>query len=285
MKALRFWFVTILGWFFLLYNVERLIAPINIASFVYIFTIAVAMLIILFPQLQKISLPWLFITPLLLFFGLKIWSGYPVGGRNLPITVTEICAVIITIVLARQVGRSLIEFEEAIIQVMTSNIKSLSRPFDVGQGAMYREVRRARTNQHPLAVLAISAPEVLPKLAIDRFIEEVQRDNIRRYVNARIAEFLSKEMKDYDIIAQRDNHFITLLSGVSHQDVREVVQKLENAAKENLGLTLKIGVATFPEEVTFEELVVSAEGDMTSRSTAVRDSQGEEIPSRIKMAL
>jgi hypothetical protein len=262
MKALRFWVVALLGWFFLFYNVERLSSPINIASFVYVLTIVLGMLIILFPWLLRISLSWVLLIPMLLFFGLKYWLGYQIAGENLPITVTEICTIALTILLSRQIGLHIEEFRETISDVMIGHLKHLSRPFDIRQSDIYREVRRAREYEQPLALLRVSVADETVELSVDRFIKEMQQEMVKKYVAARLAQFLLKELKDYDIITQRDDHFITLLPGVSHKEVPEIVKGLESKAKEELGLTLKIGAATFPEEVTLEKLVESAEANI-----------------------
>lgn len=284
MRALRFWFVAILGWFFLFYNIERFSEPINIASFMYVFSAILAVLVIFLSEFQFVSMTWLLASMISLFFILKVWFGYELGGRNLPLTVTEICAIGITTVLAMQVGRGLAEFREAVFQVVTSHLKNSSQPFDIDQGAMYREVRRARMHQHPVAVLAIAASDDVAELPGDRFIEEMQRNSIKKYINARIADLLSEEMNAYDLIAQRNGHFVTMLPGVDRHDAYGVAQKLENLAKEKLGLNLSIGIATFPEEVTFEKLVTCAEHEMKNGSIAVINKQSEEV-SQIEAAL
>lgn len=259
MKAIRFWVVVLLGWLFLLYNIERLSSPINIASFVYVMTIILAALVIFFPRLQRISLPWLLLIPLPFFLGLKYWLGYRIAGGNLPITVTEICTISLTILLARQVVLPLEEIRELISDVMIGHLKRLSQSFDLGQSDMYREVRRARAHHQPLALLMVSIADETAELSVDRFIKEMQQEIVKKYISARLAQLLLRELKDYDIITQRDDHFITLLPGISREDVPEIVKILKSRAKEKLGLTLKIGAATFPEEVTFEKLVESAE--------------------------
>lgn len=264
MKALRFWVVVLLSWFFLFYNVERLSSPINIASFVYVMTAVLGILIILFPWLLRISLSWLLLTPMLFFFGLKYWLGYQIAGENLPITVTEICALALTILLSRQIGLHIDEIRETISNVMIGHLKHLSQPFDVGQRDIYREVRRAREHEQPLALLRVSIADETVELSVDRFIKEMQHEIVKKYISARLAQFLLKELKDYDIVTQRDDYFITLLPGVSRENVAKIVKRLESKAKEKLGLTLKIGAATFPEEVTFEKLVESAEANMVA---------------------
>lgn len=272
MKELRFWFIGILGWFFLLYNMERLSEPINVASFIYILTMVFAILIILFPWFQRIPLLWLLMIPLPLYFALKIWLGYPIGGRNLPITITELCALALTTILAQQVGQRLEEFLEAVTDLMVNHLKNRACPFEEGQGEMYREVRWARKQQRPLALLTISVAAETPDLSINRFIEEVQRETIKKYLIARLANFLSEEMRERDLIAQRGDYFIALLPEVGCDHIAEFAKKLENAAKEKLGLTLKVGTSTFPEEVTFEKLVDRAEVNMWS-SALVENGQ------------
>lgn len=262
MKGLRFWIIIILGWFFLLYNVERLSEPINVASFVYILTLVLGVLIILLPSVQKISSLWLLIMPLPVFFVLKVWLGYPIGGKNLPVTVTEICALGLTTLLAQQVGRQLEEFREAASDAMLKHLKNLSHSFEVGQGQMYSEVRWARQYARPLALLAIAAPDKLPEQVINRFIEEVQREMNKKYVTARLANFLAEELRERDIIAQYGDHFVILLPEISADNVTEMAKRLDSSAKEKLGLQLSIGMSTFPEEVTFEKLVEHAESDL-----------------------
>ncbi len=283
MRVIRFWVVVLLGWFFLLYNIERLSSPINIASFVYVMSIILATLIIFFPRLQRISLSWLLLAPLPFFFVLKYVGDYQIAGENLPITVTEICALALTILLSRQVVLPLEEIRELISDVMLGHLKRLSQSFDLGQSDMYREVRRARAHQQPLALLMVSIADETVELSVDRFIEEMQQEIVKKYISARLAQLLLKELKDYDIITQRDDHFITLLPGISREDIPKVVKRLEIRAKEKLGLTLKIGAATFPEEVTFEKLVESAEINI---GVAPADNhQLGEVPANAESAL
>lgn len=282
MKQLRLWVTLLLGWFFLFYNLERLSEPINIASFVYILVAALALTIILLPQVQRLPLLVMFTCSFALFFVLKVWLGYEIGGKNLPVTVTESGAIALTLVLAKKVASLLKEFQEAVLHVMISHFTNLSHPFEKkGQGAMYREIRRARMNERPLAVLAISASNEAVESAMDRFIEEVQQNNMKKYVVAQIADFLSKEIRDYDLLARRNNHFISLLPGISRQEINGIVQDLERLAKEKLGLSLNIGVATFPEEVTFEKLVECAERNMAQPDPSVEGVR-EEVPSGVK---
>jgi hypothetical protein len=263
MRHLQFWFVVLILWFVGLYNVERYHEPINLTGVFYAFTPGVAVLLLLSRVLQRVSILRLMLLALPLFLILKFSLGYRVIGARLPVTITEIVAIAITIVLSRQIGQALHEFRAAVFDVMCSQLYKSSRPFLTGQAEMYREVRRARSYRRPLALLAVSAASDVQDAPLNRFIEEVQRETVREYVAARIAHVLAEETKDCDIITRRNGHFIILVPEVSRAEAEAILKKLESTAQEKLGLDLKLGLATFPDqEVTFEGLVQRAESTL-----------------------
>ena len=263
MKHLRLWLTVLLAWLVLLLRMEDVLQPVPIARFAGILAAGLAVCMILTPSLQRLSLPWLFVWPLLPFAILKLVLGYPIAGPALPITLTEICFIELTVILARETGRSIAEFQRAVSDTMMARLPAMFRPFQAEQSEMYREIRRARMYRRPLVLLAVTAhPESL-RPALHRFIEEVQRVTLARYTAGRIAQLLSEEMKDCDIIAQRDDHFVVLIPETSRDSAGQLVAKLSAAAREKLGLALKLGLCSFPDqEVTFEKLLERAELEM-----------------------
>lgn len=262
MKHLRLQLFFLCAWFFLFYNIERLMAPINLASFVYVFLFLAAGAVIMLPPLYQwpIYVPLLFALPL--YFILKYYLGYPIAGSNLPITVTEIVAIVTTMVITRFIMQRLEGMHETVAQLTVQNLRQ-EIPFEAGQGLIYREIRRARFHERPLALLSISPTEESVQFELNRFFKEAQAAIIRRYIKTRVADLLLKELEDYNIITQYNGHFIALLTEAEQEDVQNVIQRLQNAASEKLGLHIKIGHALFPEEaVTLEQLLTNAEERM-----------------------
>ena len=96
---------------------------------------------------------------------------------------------------------------------------------------------------------------------------------------ARMAEVLSEEMKDCSIITRRNGHFITLLPETDRGEAHELMDTLKMAAKEKLGVDLRMGLSCFPDdEITFVHLLERAEDDMNG--TAVSDSR-EDLTERL----
>lgn len=267
MKKLRIWFTLFFSWLFVLYNIERLHAPINLASFVYVLAAVLAVPLILSPRLQKLSLVWLVVAVVPLVLGLKAWYGYPITGGALPLTVTELGTTGLTVAIAQQLGRSLEDLRIAAISTLLTHLHDNTRPFEQGQSDIYREIRRARVHGRPLALLAVSAHARSLDLCLDRLTVEMQRDCVRNYAQAKIAELLSAEMNSCEIITHHGSHFITVVPEVRREQALALSERLKELARERLGLELSIGTSLFPEEeITFVKLVERAEAEMLSSS-------------------
>lgn len=263
MKRMRFIVAGLIVWLFLFYNIERLSEPINLSSAAYTFVPLMAVLTMLVSRLRKVPLGVLLVVPIPIFLVLKAWVGRPIWGAAIPVTVTEICVIALTTILARWVSSGLSEFESAIAHITIGQIGKLPEPFSTGQGEMYREVRRARHHQRPLALMAIGVEEESIQVALDRMVQEVQQAMMKQYVLSDVARTLCDELEDFNIIAQRNNHFLTLLPEVTPGKVTELIERLRKAVSEQVGVTLQIGTASFPEDaITFESLMEKAVGKM-----------------------
>lgn len=267
MRKLRIWFALFFCWLFVLYNVERLHAPINLASFVYVVAGLLAIPVVVSPRLQKLSPVILAAAVVPLVLGLKFQFGYTISGTALPITVTEIGATALTVALAQQLGRSLDELRLAAIATLLTHLHDNTRPFEQGQADIYREIRRARVHGRPLALMAISTTADSLDRNLDRLTEAMQHDCIRNYAQAKIAELLTMEMNSCEIITHQGKHFVTVVPEAGREQARALAERLKRLAHEQLGLELSIGTSLFPdEEITFVKLMERAEAQMRSHS-------------------
>jgi len=261
---MRFLVAILVIWLFLFYNIERLSGDINIITKVaYTFVPLMAVLTILVPRLRKVPLWVLLVGPVPIVLVLKAWFRMRVWGMAMPITVTEICAVALTTILACWVSNGLSEFESTIAHITIGQVGKLPEPFLTGQGQMYREMRRARHHQRPLALMSIGVEEESIQVALDRMVQEVQQAMMKQYVLSGVAKTLCNELEDYNIIAQRDDYFLALLPEVTLEQLTDLIERLHRAVSGQVGVTLQIGTASFPEDaVTFESLVEKAVGEM-----------------------
>lgn len=263
MRRMRFLVAILIIWLFFFYNIERLSEPIDITSVAYTFVPLMAVLTIVVPHLRKVPAWVLLLAPIPVFLVLKVWMKSHVWGTALPLTVTEICFIAVTTILARWVSNGVSEFERAIAHITIGQVGTLPEPFSTGQAEMYQEVRRARNHQRPLALMAVGVEKESIQVALDRMVQETQQAMMKQYVLSDVARTLCEELEDYNIIAQRNDHFLILLPEVTSKQLTDLTDRLRRAVSERAGVTLQIGSASFPEDaVTFESLVKKAVGGM-----------------------
>jgi len=263
MKRMRFLVAMLVIWLFLFYNIERLSKPVDIAGVAYTFVPIVAALTVSIPHLRQAPLWALLGVPVPIFLLLKAWIGFPVWGAAMPLTVTEICVIAITIILARWVSNGVGEFESAIAHITIGPVDTLVEPFSTGQAEMYREIRRARHHQRPLGLLAVGVEDKSIQVALDRMVQEVQQAMMKRYVMSDVARTLCHTLEDYNVIARTNDHFLILLPEVTSEQLRDLVGQLHQATLDQVGVALQIGTASLPDDaVTFESLVEKATGEM-----------------------
>jgi GGDEF domain-containing protein len=278
MKRLRLLVAILVTWLFLFYNIERLSEPINITRVAYTLVPFMAVLTILIPRLRKVPLGVLLVGPIPIILVLRVWLRYGIWGTAIPLTVTEICVIALTTILARWVGNGMSEFEDAIANITIGQVGKLPEPFSTGQGEMYREVRRARHHQRPLMLMAIGVEEESVKVALDRMVQEVQRAMMKQYVLSGVSKILCDELADYNIIAQRNDHFLALLPEVTLEKLTDLIERLHKAVSERVGVTLQIGTASFPEDaVTFESLVEKAVMEMDAEPEPGTSPQAQRL--------
>src|SRR5687768_6671935 len=263
MTRLRWSLAILLAWLCVLFNLERLLDPIDIASFVYVLCGLMAIAVVTMPVMRRTELVRLCIASLTLFLLLKLALGYRVLGTGLPLTVTEAAALVTTVGLAHVIARQAHRFEHTAAEVAAMRWQTRIQSFDEGQTQMYRELRRARRCSRPLSVIALEPTSNSLNISRDRLIEEVRQEMLQRYVEARLTDAVQSEIHDGDQFAIANGRIIVMLSESDRERAEAVMQRLAHRVHHELGLELRLGAASFPEdELTLSGLVERAEAEM-----------------------
>jgi hypothetical protein len=265
MNRLRLACAVFVGWLFVLFNVERIHEPLNLASFVYVIAAVIGVVTVGIKPLGSVSLLWLLSLPLGAFFVMKFVDGQAVLGPALPMTFLELCAIGLTVAIAHQIAFRLWRREKASAGMITDDPHRQTVSLWAAQSDLYREVRRARKHERPLSVLAVASSGQSVSPDEEQVLRELERELLDKYTSARIAGLLAKEAQDHGIITHCNRHFVILLPETDRDAADELAQRLNAAVKKSLGLTLQVGVATFPEEeVTLVGLLQRAEASMNA---------------------
>lgn len=268
MTKLRMRTAFLLAWLLLFFNIERFHPPINIASFVYVLAALVSIVIVVLRGESRFRFGVIAGITLATFLLVKGMLGYQIAHAALPLTVTEASTLLITASLAELIARAIGEFEDNAQQVLHMHFDTHAANLDASQTQLYREVRRARKFGRPLTVLALSASNADNPALLAQFVEEIQRRGARKYIDARLAQVINNCVSDCDIVAYRDDCFFVMCPELAGDKMDSISHRLKQAARQELGLKLNIGSATFPdEEVTLGGLLEKAEQALLGKPT------------------
>ena len=255
-RGVRQWFVALTVWLVFFFNIERVIHPVDITKYTYVFVLLVAVIILLIPDSQRIPL-WLMTgIPSILLILMQIWVGDPILGVELPVSITEVSSIVLTGLLARQMNRHLFEFEEAISKIAINYVGSHIADFDEEQNVMYRELKRARLYERPLSMLMIKFTPDSLNLQLPHLVQAYKDSLINQMAMGSVVKVLDNNLFDTDIIAQLKDTLVVLLPELASKDIEKVSQKIRDAVKRETGIDLWIGAANYPDNaVTFERLL------------------------------
>ena len=255
MKQIRFRAAILAGWLILFYSIERMIDPVGITGVTYAVVLIVAVLTLLAPRWSR-GPQWLVISiPVLIVLILKAGTGANVLGTATLLTIAEVCAVIVTVLLARWVSSAISELEDVIAHITLDQPSQVAEPSLSGQGLIYREVRRARNHERPLTLMAVAVEERSVQIALDRMVQEAQLAMIRQYARSSVSKALCAELEDCDVVAQDSDYFLIALPEVTPEQLPRLVERLRGLVSDRVGVTLNIGTASLPHDaLTLEGL-------------------------------
>lgn len=268
MKRLSYSIVAVIVWFSLLFNLAWLVSPFQISPFLNIFLPVCSVVVILVLRKRKLPSIWLFGVTFVIYGALKYQFGFKGVDTDLGTIVSEVTALMVTLILSILIGQRLEELRTTLSNLVIGTLDEDVEPFELGQSALYREVRRARRHHHSLALLAIAAPKVPVKMSDapapttpfpNHVVVDLQRELGNRYLLILIGRLLIDKLGDSAIVTLAENHFVVVLPETSSEELQTILQQFQSAAEDKLGFQLQIGVATFPDqEITFDALLARA---------------------------
>jgi hypothetical protein len=157
------------------------------------------------------------------------------------------------------------EFENVVNNITLGQPEEKIKSSLMGEGSIYREVRRARNHQRPLALISIGVDEKSLKPTVEKMVQEIQRSMMRQYKLRELSKVLCNELEDCAVIVQDTDHYLAVLPDTSPEELPFVITRLRQKACDQVGIDLKIGSASlFNDSYTFDGLVERAIRDMKS---------------------
>ncbi len=278
MKRLRLSLILLLIGLAIFFNIERLDFGeenlIDISTFVYVLGIIAIITTIVVPVFQRFSLAtlmafWSGIYLLSKFIVFMLFKNIPllVGGIYTYLFVTELALLLISVWLAYRVSFSLLEFEDAVERITFSGTTKRIRQLNEADEEIRVEMFRGRHYHRPLSLIVVQPDPESIQTAIHHLVYEIQEQMITSYIINTMAQTLQGYLRRSDIILEQreQGRFIILCPETPSNHLDVLVEYVQAAATDRLGIVIACGVATFPDEaITFEELLNQAEARLNS---------------------
>ena len=265
MKRLRIRVVILACWLVFFYFISWLLDPIAFNPITIGLIFATLVMALIIPNLPRVSLWVMMLIPITALLVTKYWQNALSGNLAILLTIVEIFAIAMTMILARWVSIATYEFENTVADITLGPREKKLESTPLDQGMIYREVRRARNHQRPLALISVGVDEKAINPAKERMVQEIQQSMMKQYKLRVLSKILCADLEDCAIIVQDADRFLVVLPETVSEDVPIVIKRLRQKAIDQVGVDIKIGVATLPgDSYTYEGLVERASRDMES---------------------
>lgn len=275
MNRLQLWILLLVIWVMVLVVIELTFAPATIPFDLLLFVLLTVGAGLFLAARQSPTYSFTFIVLIIAFLLTKtLWTGVPRQIEAFYFMATQAGSLVLTGLLAQQVGVRIQSLAAAIDGVPLHSTTPLPASFSDAQVVMYRELQRARHHERPMSVVMLQVDKETMHTAIPALSAEVQQAMMARYILSKVAQILDEELPNFDPVALRDNCFIAVLPEATAADAAETAQRLRVAIEAQTGLQLQTGTATLLDEaMTFEELIESAAAKLES-SPGYHNGQG-----------
>jgi len=285
MKSMRWKIALSVLWLSLLFNIERLDfdkgTNVNLTSSFYVLATATAILFLVVAMSRR----FMYILGggiFVIYTLLRVASPTPVfQGFHKYLTITEIVALLITMALMWLVNQGLQDFEQAVEAISLPKGRAGLLDYDQMQERIRAEMGRARRHQHSISVAAIELDPVSSEAALHRAVRDAQAALLKRYVQVQFGVFMSKHIRETDVIAHQDadGHFLLLAPETPGEQVEGMLTRLSSQVEENLGIQFRYSIADFPKTaLTSEELVHKATEKLRGETETLDDRRTKREP-------
>jgi GGDEF domain-containing protein len=241
------WTIATLCWLFVLFNIERVIPAVNIASFVYVLSTVAGLLMLGSKRWRRQPFGLTATMCVITWIVGKSLLGYTVDLYSLPLSMTEVFAVVFSSWLCLRVARTSDDFAMSTRQLLEALRACAVPELREAEPQLLEEIRRARRHERPLTFVAIKPPQVTPE-SIQELLRQMEHSLGREYLVGSISEILAKDTKSHDIAARVGDQILMLLPETDGEQAVAMSRRLQDTIHDNLGVAVDVQSFVFGQD-------------------------------------
>jgi hypothetical protein len=168
----------------------------------------------------------------------KCLLGYSVDLNELPVSLTEVFALVISQFLCLKVAQNTDEFDMTSAQLL-----DVLRAASVGglhecEPRLLEEIRRARRHERPLTFVALNPGSITPA-ALSELVRKMETSLSREYLIGCISRILRSTTKSHDIAVRVGDQFLMMLPETSETQARHMAHRVQCDIENQLGICIE----------------------------------------------
>lgn len=194
----------------------------------------------------------------LLVYGL-VWYFYLGDEKSIEVNLVQGMLVLLSAVLAFDVGRRIDQTDVAIERLAASNFPNRVIDIHSARDLVDAEITRSRRYHHPLSILTVQLDK--SKSWKDwKNSELFAKEMMERFVVAKASQILSEHARGTDMVLRdRGGRFVLLCPETNQVSTNILAGRIAEAVKRQLDAEVECGSSSFPDEaLTFDDLVDKA---------------------------
>lgn len=277
MKSLKVPLIALFIFVAVVFNIEVMTFDVNyvleLHRFVDILILTIIVLSLFVRALHKLPAYANVIFWIIVYFGFWFFANKTGSLQiNLLVTTFELIFVSAAVLLAREVATRLFEVESTLDRLVFASFRGRTLSMNDAAEEVTNELVRSRRYQRSLTVLVLEPDPATIQNGRVATVEEIQNNLARRYAMGKISEVISSTARRPDLVIKQEqsDRFILLCPETTAASSEILRQRIHNAVKTSLGVSMSIGVASFPDDaLTFEELLHKASAKLIPLNPSV----------------
>lgn len=203
-----------------------------------------------------------------------IWYFYLGGVKSVEVNLVQGMLVLLSAVLAFDVGRRINQTDAALERLAASNFPNRAMDIQLARDLVNAEITRSRRYHHPLSILTVQL-EKKKSWGDWKNSELFDREMMERFAVAKVSQILSDNARGTDMVLRdRGGRFILLCPETNQTSTHILAGRIAEAVKRQLDADIECGSSSFPDEaLTFDDLLDTA----TNRLAPVLSKEEAEL--------
>lgn len=208
-----------------------------------------------------------------------VWYFYLAAVKPIEVNFIQLMLVLLTAVLAFDVGRRVDQTDVALEQLASSAYPNRALDIQAARETISAEITRSRRYHHPLSVLTVRL-EKNESWGDWKEMKLLANEMLERFAIAKVSQILSDHARNTDMVLRdRDGQFVLLCPETNLTSTSILAKRIAGAVKQNLDADIVCGTAAFPDEaLTFDDLINTANGRL-ARVSSVEDGSPNDVSS------